>query len=57
VRRPAVSLGIKAQGMSETGVRWSVVRMLSFVIIGIVGFGTVMLRSKNGTLSQVFADF
>ena len=42
VRRLAVSLGIKAQGMSEVGVVGSIVGMLSFVIIGIVGFGTMM---------------
>jgi hypothetical protein len=52
VRRLAVSLGTKAQGMSEAGVLWSIVRMLSFVIIGIVGFGTMMLRPKNETLSR-----
>jgi hypothetical protein len=52
-----VALGIKAQGMSETGALWSIVGMLSFVI-GIVGFGTMMLRSKNErALSECSQDF
>jgi len=39
VRRVAVSLGTKAQGMSGAGV----VRMLSFVIIGIFGYGLILI--------------
>lgn len=38
-----MTLGIKAQGMSEAGVLWSIVGMLSFVIIGIVGYGLILI--------------
>ena len=47
VRRLAVSLGTKTQRMSETGVLWSIVGMLSLVITDIAGFGTMMLGSNT----------
>lgn len=41
--RQAVTLGIKAQRMSEAGVLWSIDGMLSFVIGGIVGYGLILI--------------
>jgi len=54
VRRPAVSLRIKAQGMSEAGVLWSIVGMLSFVLIGIVGYGLVLILRLSPRVFEAF---
>ena len=49
-----MSLAIKAQGMSEAGVLWSIVGMLSFVIIGIVEYGLVPILRQSPSVFESF---